>query len=105
MAERFPCPYFNTEVELSDPRIQHIQARHCNTWPNYRDEIRATLEDPDTIWRNDEDPDATLFAKWFDHIRTGRYIVTVVISKTDPKHHWIITAYTARRLPKHRPQP
>lgn len=100
MSDSFPCPYFNAPVILSGARAQHIIETHPGTWPDYREEIQATLANPEFIWESQQDPDATLLARWFSHIRTGRYIVIVVISPPLQKQHWIITAYTARKIPK-----
>ncbi|WP_219898687.1 hypothetical protein [Phormidesmis priestleyi] len=47
---------------------------------------------------SDRDPNALLFSKWFESIRTGRYLVVVVVNQTDPERHWIITTYTARKI-------
>jgi len=39
-----------------------------------------------------------MFSKWFDTIRTGRYLIAVTVTNDLTKRHWIITAYTARKL-------
>lgn len=98
MAQHFPCPYLNADVELRDDRIEHIQARHPGTWPNFESEIAQTLARPDLVRRSDYDPQTRLFSKWFQAIRTGRHLVIITVSETDPPHHWIITAYTARKI-------
>ncbi len=100
MSHAFPCPHFHGDVVLSEARAQHIVETHPGTWPNYQEEIATTLMNPDFVWDSQRDPDATLFAKWFSHIRTGRYIVIVVISSQANFTHWIVTAYTARKIPR-----
>ena len=44
---RFPCPYLRSEVELTREREKHIQERHPDLLPRYRDRIALTLADPD----------------------------------------------------------
>jgi hypothetical protein len=94
----FFCPYLGIEVELTDEREQHIIETHPGTLPDYLEQLAETLNDPDQIRRSDRDPAAFLFSKWFDTIRTGRYLVVVVVSQTEPARSWVITVYTARKL-------
>ncbi|MEO0394421.1 MAG: PBECR2 nuclease fold domain-containing protein [Cyanobacteria bacterium P01_A01_bin.137] len=98
MSRSFYCPYLNDDVELSDEREQHIIARHPGTLPNYSAQLAQTLSNPDQIRQSTRDEKSLLFSKWFETIRTGRYLVVVTISDNDPVRHWIITAYTARKL-------
>jgi hypothetical protein len=98
MFQFFPCPYLNTDVELTDDRYQHILQTHPGTLPNYLTQLADTLEDPDLIRSSDRDPQALLFSKWFETIRGGRYLVVVIINPTHPEQPWIITAYTARKI-------
>lgn len=58
---------------------------HPGTLPNYFSELTATLADPDLVRANDRDLNALLFSKWFETIRTGRYLIVVVVAQTDPK--------------------
>lgn len=98
MSQFFFCPYLGAEVELTDEREQHIRVSHPGTLPDYRSELVETLAEPDLVRPSDRDPRGLRFSKWFDSIRTGRYFVVVTISDSDPTRHWMITAYTARKL-------
>jgi hypothetical protein len=94
----FPCPYLNQLVELTEERYQHILIAHPGTLPDYLTQLEATLENPDLIRRSDRDPDALLLSKWFEDIRSGRYLVVVVIAQTEPERAWIVTTDTARKI-------
>lgn len=98
MAQSFSCPYLNTNIELTEERSQHITETHPGTLPDYLSELTATLADPDLVRASDRDPNALLFSKWFETIRTGRYLIVVVVNQTDPDRHWIVTIYTARKI-------
>jgi hypothetical protein len=98
MAIVFSCPYLNGTVELTEEREQHITETHPGTLPTYRNQIAATLADPDQVRRSTRDERARLFVKWFASIRTGRYMVVVTVTDLDLMRHWIVTAYTARKL-------
>jgi hypothetical protein len=94
----FPCSYLGVEIELTDEREQHIIETHPGTLPDYLEQLAETLADPDQVRQSDRDPSALLFSKWFATIRTGRYLVVVIVSQPDPLRYWIITTYTARKL-------
>jgi hypothetical protein len=94
----FSCPYLGGEVELSEEREQHISETHPGMLPEYVEQLSETLADPDVIRSSDRDVTALLFSKWFSTIRTGRFLVVVVVSQTEINRHWIITAYTARKI-------
>ncbi|MGB3310000.1 MAG: hypothetical protein WBG32_22755 [Nodosilinea sp.] len=98
MTRLFVCPYLGATVELSDEREAHIAGSHPGTLPDYLEQLTHTLEDPDQVRGSDRDPTALLFSRWFDSIRTGRFLVVVTISDVASSRHWIITAYTARKL-------
>ena len=98
MDRTFCCPFLDAEVALSDARSQHIMERHPGTLPDYLLQMAETLNNPDLIRRGKKDINALLFSKWFDTIRTGRYLVVVVINDEDLARRWIITAYTARKI-------
>lgn len=98
MSQFFSCPYLTSNVELTDEREQHIAVTHPGTLPNYLEQMREAIEDPDQIRRSERDENALLFSKWFDSIRTGRYLVVVIVEDTDPTRYWIVTTYTARKL-------
>ena len=98
MTQFFPCPYLGQSVELTSEREQHIIQTHPGTLPDYYSQLAQTLNEPDEIFPSKLDPHALLFSKWFDTIRTGRYLVIVTVTDTHPLRHWIITAYTTRKL-------
>ncbi|HSM82151.1 MAG TPA: hypothetical protein VLS96_10715 [Nodosilinea sp.] len=98
MAHLFACPYLGATVELSEEREAHIAASHPGTLPDYLEQLTDTLGDPDQVRGSDRDPTALLFSKWFDSVRTGRYLVVVTIRDVTSSRYWIITAYTARKL-------
>ncbi len=98
MTRLFSCPYLGARVELSGEREAHIIASHPGILPDYLVQLANTLEQPDQVRSSDRDPTALLFSKWFDSIRTGRYLVVVTISDVSASRHWVITAYTARKL-------
>jgi hypothetical protein len=97
----FPCPYLGGEVELTDEREAHIAYTHPDLLPEYLDQIRQTLADPDQVRRSTRMSTARLLDRWFEDIRQGKYVVVVVVSEVVPKErHWIITAYMTSRLAK-----
>jgi len=94
----FSCPYLQSTVELSDERERHIAERHPDLLPGERQRIADTLIDPDQVRRSARFGNARLFTRWFDDLRGGKYVIVVVVTDRGPGHHWIITAYMARRL-------
>ncbi len=95
----FPCPYLNGEVELTDEREKHIAERHPDLIPEYFENLRITLADPDSVRRSNRFTNARLFTKWFSSVRRGKYVVVVVVTEQEPKkRNWVVTAYMARRL-------
>lgn len=98
MSRYFTCSYLGGDVELSDEREQHITETHPGTLPEYLAQLAETLADPDQIRQSDRDTSAFLFSKWFATIRTGRYLVVVIVNQSEPARCWIITTYTARKL-------
>ena len=98
---RFPCPHLNAEVELPEERERHIAERHPDLLPVHRQCIADTLFRPDQVRRSPRCVYARLFSRWFDTVHEGKHVVVVVVSEPGPAdRHWIITAYTARRLAK-----
>ena len=85
-------PYLNTDVVFSDEREQHIIKKHPGTLPEYLSQMTETVSNPDEIRQSDRDPKALLFLKWFDTIRTGRYLIAVVINEGSPELPWIVTS-------------
>jgi hypothetical protein len=96
---RFPCPYLQGEVELTEEREHHIAERHPDLLPEHREWIAETLTDPDQVRRSVRFGNARLFARWCESVRGGKHVVVVVVSDTTPSdRHWIVTAYLARKL-------
>jgi hypothetical protein len=95
----FPCPYLKADVELTDEREAHIANAHPDLIPEFFEQIRQTLAEPDQVRRSTRSTAARLFYRQFDNVRQGKYIAIVVVSEATPKErHWIITAYITRRL-------
>ena len=61
-------------------------------------QLAQTLADPDLIRSSDRDEKALLFSKWFSTIRTGRFLIVVVVSESAPSRHRIVTIYTSRKI-------
>jgi len=96
---RFPCPYLQGEVELTEERERHIAENHPDVLPTHRERIADTLADPDTIRRSSRFTRARLFTRWYDDVRGGKHVVVVVVTEATPGgRRWIVTAYLARRL-------
>lgn len=95
----FLCPYLNSLVELTIERFQHISDTHPDLLPNFLQEVELTIAAPDQVRRSSHSQNALLFARWFESILDGKYIVVVVKTDVEPnKRHWIVTAYIARKL-------
>lgn len=96
---RYPCPYLNGEVDLTEERERHIAERHPDLLPEHRDRIANTLAKPDQVRRSIRFGNAKLFSRWYTDLRQGKHVVVVVVSQLEPgQRNWIITAYIARRL-------
>ena len=99
MVTRFPCPYLQTEVELTEERERHIAERHPDLLLEHRMCIADTLADPDQVRRSTHLRNARLFTRWFDTVRGGKYVVVVAVTDVAAsRRHWVITAYMARQL-------
>ncbi len=98
MPRAFQCPYLNATVERSDEREQHITTVHPGTLPDYLAQLEQTLLDPELVRCSDRDLAIILISKWFETIRTGRYLVVVVVNQASQDRHWIVTTYTARKI-------
>lgn len=94
----FQCSYLGIDVELTDEREQHIIETHPGTLPEYLEQLAQTLAEPDEIRQSERDASALMFSKWFDTIRTGRYLVVVIVNQMEPVRYWVITVYTSRKL-------
>jgi hypothetical protein len=94
-----PCSYLGIEVELSEERERHIGRQHPDLLPEHRHRIVETIGDPDTVRRSTRVGNARLFAKWYNDLRGGKYVVAVVVGDSgQAKRPWIITAYLSRKL-------
>lgn len=92
------CHFLGGEVELSPERLQHIQERHPGTLPDFEEQLEETITNPDLIRRSEKDLSAWIFSKWFTSIRTGRFLIVIIIAESDPTRFWIVTTYTARKI-------
>ncbi len=62
---------------------------------------RCFEELPESVQTKFSSRQCTVFSRWFESLRGGKYVVVVVVSHPAPKaRHWIITAYIARELAK-----
>ncbi len=97
--ERLSCPYLGSAVELTDERQEHILARHPDFLPEYFEQLRETLANPDEIRRDNRFPATRLFSRWFESVKRGKFVVVAVVSdEPSPARHWVVTAYIARRV-------
>ena len=95
----FPCPYLQTEVELTEERERHIAERHPDLLLVHCACIAETLADPDQVRRSTRLRNARLFTRWFDTVREGKHVVVVVVTDVAAsRRHWVVTAYMARQL-------
>ena len=97
--QRFPCPYLNGEVELTDEREAHIAQTHPDLLPEYLPQLAQTLADPDEVRRSVRMSGARMFYDWFEDVRQGKYVAVVVVSDAAPaQRNWIITVYITSRV-------
>ena len=94
--KHYHCPYLKAQVELSEEREKHITDRHPELLPTHEVEMAETIVEPDQVRLSNRFINAKLFTRWFEDVRSGKYIVVVVVSQS--QRHWIITAYIARTL-------
>lgn len=96
---RFPCPYLQADVELTDERKLHIATHHPDLLPEHWDRIADVLAAPDQVRLISRYSNARLFSRWFPDVRNGKHVVVVVVLDNDPAgRKWIVTAYLARKL-------
>jgi hypothetical protein len=96
---RFPCPYLNSEVELTEEREHHIAERHPDLLPEYRKQMIETLAAPDQVRRSMRFGNAKLFSRWYTDVKRGKRVVVVVVGEPSvASRYWIITAYLTSRL-------
>lgn len=95
----FECPHLRGSVEFTPERERHVARRHPDLLPPERGRIGEALVAPDHVWPSRRNPSVLLFARWYNDLRGGKYVVVVVASdRSRPTRHWIVTAYIARRL-------
>jgi len=63
VSSRFPCPWLEGEVELSEERERHIQNRHPDLLPVHRSKLAEVLANPDTVCGNVHAATARLFSR------------------------------------------
>ena len=98
MARYFPCPYLNTDVELTDEREHYVRLKHELALREDGALIAAALEDPDEIRRSLTDATALLFYRWYDDLESGKYVAVVVVDDSSTAGRlWIVTAYVTDR--------
>jgi hypothetical protein len=96
---RFPCPYLQSEVELTEERERHITERHPDLLLEHRACIADTLADPGQVRCSARLRNARLFTRWFDTVRGGKHVVVIVVTDVAAsRRHWVVTAYMARQL-------
>ena len=94
-----PCPYLGHDVELTDEREGHIRDKHPDLWRDYGHLIDETVRVPDRVLRTSRDADTRLFIRRFDSEISGKNVVVVVVTHTEPRErHWVVTAYLANRV-------
>ena len=97
MPEYHPCPYFGGDVEVTDERYAHVLAHHSDLVLRYWGRIPETLAFPDRVFRSGQDPDGTVFIRWYDDLEKN--VLVAVISDASGRN-WLITAYMTRKTPK-----
>ena len=94
---RFPCPYLQAEVELTEERERHIAEHHPDLLPAHRQCIIDTVGDPDQVRRSPRMASARMFTRQWDEVKGGKHVVVVIVGEAGPEgRYWIITAYIAR---------
>ena len=91
----FPCPYLDAAVELTEERWQHIAAQRPELDP---ERLARTLVDPDRILVHESRPDQRLFCRLFPDLPGGKQVVVAVVTEAERDRHWIVTAYSTRRI-------
>jgi len=76
----FPCPYLNSDVELTDERERHIALRHPDLYRKHWPRVAETIAEPDQVRRSGHDPKTRLFARWFAAVEEGKYVVAAVVT-------------------------
>ena len=97
MPEYFECPHLGGHVELSDERRRHIAAARDLAVAELNALLARTLAEPDIIRQSATTANEWAFAKWREGFQ--RYLVVIVLTDSDDiVRHWIVSAWSARRL-------
>ena len=97
--ESFYCPYLKAAVELTTERRQHIEAKHPELLPEYRDYLAQTLTNPDEVRQDARFPNTRIFTRWFGQLLRGKHLAVVVVTDAQTDHrHWIVTAYVTHTV-------
>jgi hypothetical protein len=92
---KFPCTFLDAVVELSEERRQHILTQR----PELDVErLGRVLSDPDRILAHEARPEQRLFCRLEPDLPGGKQIVVAVVTELERERHWVITAYTTRRI-------
>lgn len=72
---------------------------HPDLLPEHFEAISRALADPDAVRRDSRFAATHLFSRWFEDIKRGKFVVVAVVSEALPaERHWVVTAYTARKV-------
>lgn len=82
------------DIELTSERKLHIATAHPEL-KNHFTKFTQVLKNPDEIRRSRLDKNVLLFYKYFDSIKSGKYISVAV--KTNNRN-FILTAYITDRI-------
>lgn len=89
------CPYLDDWVELTAERQQHILTQR----PELNAELLArVLADPDQILAHESRPDQRLFCRLEPKLPGGKQVVVAVVTEFGRERHWVVTAYSTRRI-------
>ena len=90
----FACSFFQSSVELTQERADHIATQHPDFFPKYAMRIPETLLEPDLVRQDPNRPDCKQFIKFYAHLNT---IVAVIVTT---ERNFIGTAYNTSKVPQ-----
>jgi hypothetical protein len=94
----FECLALNGRVELTGERKTHIESQHPADAETILGNLRVVVTDPDTVRRSIDNPSEFLLARTFQLEAGRKHIVAIIVSESEPRRLWIITAFVTRRL-------
>ena len=100
MPRWFHCPYLNAEVELTDEREQYVRSKHSDLLTTGFGVVQGVLADPDMVQPDQQFPRTLIFSRWYDDDVLRRHAVVAVVTDEGTARHWIVTGFTARRVPE-----